>query len=65
MQKKDINLIFTILGIILVIGSSILLDNNFLSLILTIVGLALVVLNVKEWERWNMVTPGSVPPTKN
>lgn len=48
MQKKDINLILTILGIILVIGSSILLDNNFLSLILTIVGLALVVFNVKE-----------------
>ncbi|ARW23399.1 hypothetical protein S101174_02594 (plasmid) [Levilactobacillus brevis] len=48
MQKKDINLIFTILGIILVIGSSILLDNNFLSLILTIFGLTLVVFNVKE-----------------
>lgn len=47
-MKKNINSILTILGIVLVIGSSIILDNNFLSLILTIVGLALVVFNVEE-----------------
>lgn len=48
MKKKNINSILAILGIVLVIGSSIILDNNFLSFILTIMGLALVVFNVEE-----------------
>lgn len=47
-MKKNINSILTILGIVLVIDSSIILDNSFLPLILIIVGLALVVFNVEK-----------------
>lgn len=47
-MKKNINSILTILGIVLVIDSSIILENSFLPLILIIVGLALVVFNVEK-----------------
>lgn len=47
-MKKNINSVLTILGIVLVIGSSIILDNSFLPLILTIVGLALVALMLRS-----------------
>ena len=47
-MKKNINSILTILGIVLVIDSSIILENSFLPLILIIVGLDLVVFNVEK-----------------
>ncbi len=48
MKKKDLNNILFALGLFLVIGSSFFLNNGFLSLVITIIGLALVVYSVKE-----------------
>lgn len=48
MKKKDLNNILLALGLFLVIGSSLLLNNGLLSLILTIIGIGLVIYSVKE-----------------
>ena len=47
MQKEDLNLMLPILGIILVLSSTFLLENNLLSLACTIIGILLIVRTVK------------------
>jgi hypothetical protein len=48
MAQRDLDNILFALGILLVIGSSLLLDNGLLFLIFTIIGIGLVIYSFKE-----------------
>ncbi len=48
MAQRDLDTILFALGILLVIGSSLLLDNGLLCLIFTIIGIGLVIYSFKE-----------------